>query len=570
MPKNLCGSCHTGPVFGKNIDMNLVYRPHRLFTWLLLAASVLQTAAISQEEDEDPDKPKYFVSPRYGNRYQHINETQVLTRITSPKDGKIQKRRTAGGFRAPNNELVTTSEIPMISGYDKVFNNTIAGFPIRVSERGDVLLYVGNTDSRFIPESSGGALWGADDSVVKFGPSQGSSFLIPRDMNEELTMVGEMLYPYENQFKQDRQRAVAVMISPSGKVSEIAPARFSKYGYTLKPDPDGGRPDVIMDNQATAMAINSSGEIACDAHGSFTHPATQRIITEKFSFISKNGSITKSDLPEGAMDINDRGEVVGYNNASRTWLYLPKESYGLGAGIHTIDSVDYEPEDYPMRVRINNRGDIVWTSTYTVVGGLPQRTPAIWREGTTYALSSLYETGEDFQIRQIRDLNDKGDILVETEFDCELNGQTFTCLGNRILSLSPFAQKLVVNSDSDESDADPDDKVIDTDLEKSGNQVTLRAAIEAVNAGSDLPIEFDLEVEGGGIPPLAIVKPLPPVTRPIIIDGTTQAGGFVEIRGNEVNAPGIHLMGGKSEVRGMIIHSVQGKGAAAIKISGPR
>jgi parallel beta-helix repeat protein len=96
---------------------------------------------------------------------------------------------------------------------------------------------------------------------------------------------------------------------------------------------------------------------------------------------------------------------------------------------------------------------------------------------------------------------------------------------------------------------------------------SLRQAILDANAapGSDA-ITFALP--GEGLPRIMPASPLPMVTDPVTIDGTTQVpGGWVEIDGELTSsAVGLALAAGSSAVTGLVIN---GFTAAGIRITGP-
>ena len=111
----------------------------------------------------------------------------------------------------------------------------------------------------------------------------------------------------------------------------------------------------------------------------------------------------------------------------------------------------------------------------------------------------------------------------------------------------------VVNTPDDVDDAVPDPA-----------HFSLREAIAAANAhpGQDI-IDFNLPVQSRTITPLS---PLPDITDPVIIDGTSQFGfarlPLVELDGSRAGpgADGLRIAGGGSNVRGLVIHSFSGAG----------
>ncbi len=112
---------------------------------------------------------------------------------------------------------------------------------------------------------------------------------------------------------------------------------------------------------------------------------------------------------------------------------------------------------------------------------------------------------------------------------------------------------LVVNSTGDAAAEDPADgcdtgETIGTD---DVPECTLRAAIEAANAAGGGEITFDID----GTPVIALGSPLPALTTSTLIDGTSQAGGWVEVVGG--GAATIELSAGTSRVTGLSLHGAE-------------
>jgi len=142
------------------------------------------------------------------------------------------------------------------------------------------------------------------------------------------------------------------------------------------------------------------------------------------------------------------------------------------------------------------------------------------------------------------------------------------------------------------------------DLSPSNGSVSLREAITAINAGNDLgdadiaahtsgafgttdSIEFDIPGDGVhtislGADASAPDTPLPPVTKPLTIDGYTQGVAtpntlavgnnavlLIEIDGTNAGTPAAGLLqiaGGNSTVKGLVINRAQGGNSAALRL----
>jgi hypothetical protein len=89
---------------------------------------------------------------------------------------------------------------------------------------------------------------------------------------------------------------------------------------------------------------------------------------------------------------------------------------------------------------------------------------------------------------------------------------------------------------------------------------SLRQAIINANAapGRDT-ITFN--IPSGGTPSIILASPLPEITTPVIIDGTTQpTSNRVDITGSDTQPDGLRISGGSSTIRGLIIRRFTGNG----------
>ncbi|MCH6256314.1 right-handed parallel beta-helix repeat-containing protein [Puniceicoccaceae bacterium K14] len=121
------------------------------------------------------------------------------------------------------------------------------------------------------------------------------------------------------------------------------------------------------------------------------------------------------------------------------------------------------------------------------------------------------------------------------------------------LDITP-REAIVVNVVGDDADADPNDGVIDVDLNEPGEQISLRAAIEAANEELGLDrIEFD--IEGPSPVNLGEVFELPVITDLVEIDGMTQDPSsttppiWLQFSGDA----GLTITGGDCLIRGLVI-----------------
>jgi len=131
----------------------------------------------------------------------------------------------------------------------------------------------------------------------------------------------------------------------------------------------------------------------------------------------------------------------------------------------------------------------------------------------------------------------------------------------------PLPAPLIVNRTTDEDDADLTDGRCDTDMVTTGDQCTLRAAIQTANAraGSD-KIIFDIDQYG--VPVISVSKHLPAITGQVIIDASTQESGEVEVNGTSagdgVNGLQFEISG--CEIRGLTVREFSGHGVVSLGV----
>jgi hypothetical protein len=150
--------------------------------------------------------------------------------------------------------------------------------------------------------------------------------------------------------------------------------------------------------------------------------------------------------------------------------------------------------------------------------------------------------------------------------------------GSIFLAGYTYDRELTVNSTADLADGRPGDGVCDTGNATIGftEICTLRAALmEADLLGSQSTVSaIHFKIPGSGIPS---IKMDPNTTfnfgsmgalRPVIVDGTTQAAGQVDVDGSASSSPdisgnpivGLDFVGEKSSVIGMVIHNFPSHG----------
>lgn len=131
-------------------------------------------------------------------------------------------------------------------------------------------------------------------------------------------------------------------------------------------------------------------------------------------------------------------------------------------------------------------------------------------------------------------------------------------VGGVTITPPALAATFVVNSTGDTADAVPGDGL----CADPGGQCSLRAAIEEANAsaGAD-SITFNL---GSGTPTIQPLAPLPAITQPLTIDGTTGGATRVELNGAAAGAGANGLVvsgtGGSVAIRNLVINRFSAAG----------
>jgi CSLREA domain-containing protein len=128
---------------------------------------------------------------------------------------------------------------------------------------------------------------------------------------------------------------------------------------------------------------------------------------------------------------------------------------------------------------------------------------------------------------------------------------------SRVLEYDAATTSLEVNSTGDAPDSNTADGICD---DGSGN-CTLRAAIQQANADPG-PDTITFYIGEGGPYTITPATPLPVITDPVTIDGTTQPGyagsPIIVLRGAAGMSPGLNIQAPDCTVRGLVINGFPG------------
>jgi probable HAF family extracellular repeat protein len=340
---------------------------------------------------------------------------------------------------------------------------------------------------------------------------------------------------------------------------------------------------LAFNDRSEAFAINDSGLIT--GNSTFDDSGYYR------AYIYDGNTMIDLGLIEGTIgnsigyDINNFGNVVGHSNITGGQLHafyyngntmldlgvldgsnlsiaygindtswVVGSSEGVGAFLWNASTGMTALENLPDATNgkayaINNSGTIVGKSASAAV---------IWDGSGVIDLNTVVDE-PDWILEVANDINDAGQIVGTGK----LNGETRAFLLNPVTETEGF----VVNTTGDESDADLEDGICDTDLDEAGEQCSFRAAIEQSNFNDGVDV-ITFNITSAGIPKIIPKSALPEITTQIKIDATTQPGtGMVEIDGSDAGsaANGLRISANNCEVKGLIITNFAQDG---IKITG--
>lgn len=317
------------------------------------------------------------------------------------------------------------------------------------------------------------------------------------------------------------------------------------------------------------------------------------------NFIKNNGKagVLIYETSYGISLLTKGNKVVGNSIANNGGLGIELTKFyefGASDGVTANDCLDADEgpnrlQNFPVLTApvFNANG------TVTVGGGL-QSTPSSsftldfyssttadptkYGEGETYIGSKTVVTDGDgmttFEFTSTMPVAANLKITA-TATDSEGSTSEFSCAaGECIGGTSGFSEEdfralveptclvpIIVNIDTDQPDANPNDGICDVNATTDGSQCSLRAAIETANArtGFDL-IQFN--IPSGGLKTIAPTTPLPSITEKVSIDATTQPGysnsPLIELNGTNAGAvsDGLAFSGGSdgSTVIGLTIN----------------
>ncbi|HEX8248317.1 MAG TPA: hypothetical protein VF599_09110 [Pyrinomonadaceae bacterium] len=317
------------------------------------------------------------------------------------------------------------------------------------------------------------------------------------------------------------------------------------------------------------------------------------------NFIKNNGKagVLIYETSFGNSLLTKGNKIVGNSIADNGGLGIELTSFyefGTSDGVTPNDCLDADEgpnrlQNFPvLTAPVFNE-----TGTVTVGGGL-QSTPSSsftldfysnttadptkYGEGETYLGSKTIVTDSDgvttFEFTSTAPVaaNQK---ITATATDAQGNTSEFSCAAGECTGGAGGLSKqeilemiaptclvpIIVNIDTDQPDANPNEGICDVDADTTGSQCSLRAAIQTANARAGFDL-INFNIPSGGLKTIAPTTPLPSITEKVSIDATTQPGysnsPLIELNGANAGAvsDGLAFSGGSdgSTVTGFIIN----------------
>ncbi|MGB8167798.1 MAG: choice-of-anchor tandem repeat NxxGxxAF-containing protein [Chthoniobacteraceae bacterium] len=251
--------------------------------------------------------------------------------------------------------------------------------------------------------------------------------------------------------------------------------------------------------------------------------------------------IKEASEPDSAFGVDGGFFPIPLGRQDRKVSFEPQIG---SSGVFTVDFQNDKDQDETYILTGVEAGDTGWTveaklagvDQWAIIRGAGFNTGVmtpgaklrftVTVRGTNQAAALPYGTKHEFT------------MYATTEGNTSLSQDT-------IKATAESVEATIVNSTGDEPDADANDGRADTDLQKPGQQVTLRAAIQFANAhpGKDI-IKFAIPADDpgivAGVPRIQPATPLPEITDSVNLDGWSQNTNAttppIELSGDTISA----------------------------------
>lgn len=319
-------------------------------------------------------------------------------------------------------------------------------------------------------------------------------------------------------------------------------------------DTPGNKIGAIQAGDGNVISNNAAGGVSI--HGA---DARGNVVTGNFIGVAADGTTAQGNGGPGLEILAGAAATVEQNSI------FANQGLGIdlnGDGVTPNDAGDGDGlQNFPMLSRAFSYGGFTYVDG--TLASAPQTAITLDFYASAAADLSGFGQGQMFLGSALVSTDDSGQASFALSLEKSAPAGWFvtaTATGSETSEFSAAVQLpvlqpniYVVNTADDVDDVVPDPA-----------HFSLREAIEAANAhpGQDT-IDFNLPDQSRTIIPLS---PLPDITDPVTIDGTSQLGfaglPLVELDGSQAGAgaDGLRISGGGSIVRGLAIHSFNGAG----------
>lgn len=387
-------------------------------------------------------------------------------------------------------------------------------------------------------------------------------------------------------------QAIIIGMSNSGAILGNFPTSDGSSGYYLLPSPDATpAQSTLLD--FTPRAISPNGTVAGSTgyadtavtalrspSGVETHPAGKvdpQSVNDSGSYtgftIDANQRYTYVLVQDGTVtpllslvsgwlyadgSIDNDGDIVGAggdpSGRDRRFILLHTHSAALTFSLAVSPSSPSPGQAATVTATISNGGNSTATGISASLSSTPSGHVSLGTPMPTSIASLAGGASATVTWSFTADQADTYALASALQWTDPTQGAS---TGSAQLSVVVAGSGIVVNSTGDgaQTSKAATDKTCDTDDAAAGLQCTLRAAIQLANelgSGSTQSITFD--IPGGGVPTIAPATALPALTVPVILDGSTQTGGWVNISGTSESGDGLTVTGGGTTIRGFVLN----------------
>lgn len=314
-----------------------------------------------------------------------------------------------------------------------------------------------------------------------------------------------------------------------------------------------------LDEGHEADLVVAAGHHVVMLHGKDQRSSREGSISLVFDHVSLPLPILSLALGDFVWDRKHRTDIAALTEDGVVWVLENRRGIGWDIGNRQYPISHFQshtaqpnPSTSPMRlvnVRVSNQP----TDDLLLLDGAGQQMHIFNASFVTHETSPGKRAGNHESHITTLDMSGTPVDILPLRLNADALDDLVVLQANQsspVVLLTKPEATFVVTSAGDAGDSNLADGVCNDGT----GRCTLRAAIEQANAsaGAD-SIRFNIPV--AGIPTIAPSRPLPPITEPLTLDGTTQPAGRVEVNGEAAGfANGLEILSGRCVVRGLVIN----------------